>query len=81
MVLSPIIINFDWTTILWFNSFFLKLKESLVKSNQEDSVNSYFDVKIEAVLPKVGLSFFLFLFYNFYGIFTIFYVLYILGYI
>ncbi|XP_014232860.1 UHRF1-binding protein 1-like isoform X2 [Trichogramma pretiosum] len=55
--LNPIQINFDLSSCLWFNSFLLNLYHSLMSNGSNmASANSnlmYFDVKIEAILPRV----------------------------
>lgn len=55
--LNPIQINFDVSSCLWFNSFALNLHHSLLNKSEEASPASpnlmYFDVKIEAILPRV----------------------------
>lgn len=54
--LNPIQINFDVCSCLWFNSFALNLYHSLMgRDNQLNSARliSYFDVKIEAILPRI----------------------------
>ncbi|XP_047351332.1 UHRF1-binding protein 1-like isoform X1 [Vespa velutina] len=52
---NPIQVNFDVCSCLWFNSFLLNLHHSLMKKNETSSLKNimYFDVKIEAILPKI----------------------------
>lgn len=54
--LNPIQINFDVCSCLWFNSFALNLHHSLMGKNKQLSSSRliYFDVKIEAILPRVS---------------------------
>lgn len=54
--LNPIQINFDVCSCLWFNSFALNLYHSLMGKDQQLSSSRlmYFDVKIEAILPRVS---------------------------
>lgn len=56
--LNPIQVNFDVHSCLWFNAFMLNLYNSLMNKNTESAYASsnimYFDVKIEAILPKVS---------------------------
>ncbi|XP_058804572.1 bridge-like lipid transfer protein family member 3B isoform X2 [Phymastichus coffea] len=55
--LNPIQINFDVCSCLWFNSFLLNLYYSLMNNNANMASSSskfmYFDVKIEAILPRL----------------------------
>ncbi|XP_014482359.1 PREDICTED: UHRF1-binding protein 1 isoform X2 [Dinoponera quadriceps] len=55
--LNPIQVNFDVCSCLWFNSFALNLHHSLIGKNKQLSHSStrlmYFDVKIEAILPRI----------------------------
>ncbi|EFN69653.1 UHRF1-binding protein 1-like [Camponotus floridanus] len=52
--LNPIQINFDVCSCLWFNSFALNLHYSLMGKKQLSSARlTYFDVKIEAILPRI----------------------------
>nr|XP_012229083.1 PREDICTED: LOW QUALITY PROTEIN: UHRF1-binding protein 1-like [Linepithema humile] len=53
--LNPIQINFDVCSCLWFNSFALNLHHSLMGKNKQlnPSRLMYFDVKIEAILPRI----------------------------
>lgn len=53
--LNPIQINFDVCSCLWFNSFALNLYHSLMGKDQQLSSSRlmYFDVKIEAILPRI----------------------------
>ncbi|XP_012267843.2 UHRF1-binding protein 1-like isoform X1 [Athalia rosae] len=55
--LNPIQVNFDVSSCLWFNSFALNLHHSLMNRNENISATApnlmYFDVKIEAILPRV----------------------------
>ncbi|XP_046432268.1 UHRF1-binding protein 1-like isoform X2 [Neodiprion fabricii] len=55
--LNPVQINFDISSCLWFNSFALNLHHSLINRSEEAPPASpnlmYFDVKIEAILPRV----------------------------
>ncbi|KYN40299.1 UHRF1-binding protein 1-like protein [Trachymyrmex septentrionalis] len=52
--LNPIQVNFDVCSCLWFNSFALNLYHSLMgKDKLSSSRLMYFDVKIEAILPRV----------------------------
>lgn len=55
--LNPIQINFDICSCLWFNSFLLNLYYSLLGDGKKSATNAanlmYFDVKIEAILPRV----------------------------
>ncbi|XP_001601171.2 UHRF1-binding protein 1-like isoform X3 [Nasonia vitripennis] len=55
--LNPIQINFDICSCLWFNSFLLNLYYSLLNSSSNMASASsnfmYFDVKIEAILPRL----------------------------
>ncbi|XP_046813227.1 UHRF1-binding protein 1-like isoform X6 [Vespa crabro] len=52
---NPIQVNFDVCSCLWFNSFLLNLHHSLMKKNETSNLKNimYFDVKIEAILPKI----------------------------
>ncbi|XP_023247701.1 UHRF1-binding protein 1-like, partial [Copidosoma floridanum] len=54
---KPIQINFDVCSCLWFNSFFLNLYHSLLNNSNgmthPSSDLMYFDVKIEAILPRI----------------------------
>lgn len=60
--LNPIQINFDICSCLWFNSFLLNLYYSLLGDGKKSATNAanlmYFDVKIEAILPRVSKSLF-----------------------
>ncbi|KAG5343466.1 UH1BL protein, partial [Acromyrmex charruanus] len=52
--LNPIQVNFDVCSCLWFNSFALNLYHSLMgKDKLSSSRLMYFDVKIEAILPRI----------------------------
>ncbi|XP_015598696.1 UHRF1-binding protein 1-like isoform X2 [Cephus cinctus] len=55
--LNPIQVNFDLCSCLWFNSFALNLHHSLLDRNNKGANNQanlmYFDVKIEAILPRI----------------------------
>ncbi|XP_011137183.1 UHRF1-binding protein 1-like isoform X3 [Harpegnathos saltator] len=55
--LNPIQVNFDLCSCLWFNSFALNLHYSLMGKDKQLSHSSarlmYFDVKIEAILPRI----------------------------
>ncbi|XP_043263704.1 UHRF1-binding protein 1 isoform X1 [Colletes gigas] len=55
--LNPIQVNFDVSTCLWFNSFLLNLHQSLMNKDTQTTHAStnfmYFDVKIEAILPRI----------------------------
>lgn len=55
--LNPIQVNFDVCSCLWFNSFALNLYHSLMNKDKQSTYTStnlmYFDVKIEAILPRV----------------------------
>ncbi|XP_024881822.1 UHRF1-binding protein 1-like isoform X1 [Temnothorax curvispinosus] len=53
--LNPIQINFDVCSCLWFNSFALNLYHSLMGKDKQLSSSRlmYFDVKIEAILPRI----------------------------
>ncbi|XP_012273649.1 UHRF1-binding protein 1 [Orussus abietinus] len=55
--LNPIQVNFDVCSCLWFNSFILNLHHSLMSAEGRTSRNSsnslFFDVKIEAILPRL----------------------------
>ncbi|XP_026823553.1 UHRF1-binding protein 1 isoform X2 [Ooceraea biroi] len=53
--LNPIQLNFDVCSCLWFNSFALNLYHSLIGKNKQLSSSRlmYFDVKIEAILPRI----------------------------
>ncbi|XP_066590455.1 bridge-like lipid transfer protein family member 3B isoform X3 [Prorops nasuta] len=51
--LNPVQINFDLCSCLWFNSFALNLHQSFAKKSRDMSQMMYFDVKIEAILPRV----------------------------
>ncbi|KYQ54512.1 UHRF1-binding protein 1-like protein, partial [Trachymyrmex zeteki] len=52
--LNPIQVNFDVCSCLWFNSFALNLYHSLMGKDKLSSTRlMYFDVKIEAILPRV----------------------------
>ncbi|KYN07307.1 UHRF1-binding protein 1-like protein [Cyphomyrmex costatus] len=52
--LNPIQVNFDVCSCLWFNSFALNLYHSLMRKDKLSSSRlMYFDVKIEAILPRV----------------------------
>ncbi|CAG5077279.1 Similar to Uhrf1bp1l: UHRF1-binding protein 1-like (Mus musculus) [Cotesia congregata] len=54
---NPIQINYDIYSCLWFNSFLLNLYKSLAsnenKANAVNDINMYFDVKLEAILPRI----------------------------
>lgn len=54
---NPVEIHFDVITLLWLNSFLLNLHQSLLQTTTgqdvTDSSLMHFDVKIEAILPKV----------------------------
>jgi len=55
--LNPIQVNFDVCSCLWFNSFALNLYYSLLMGKDKQLSSSrlmYFDVKIEAILPRVS---------------------------
>lgn len=56
--LNPIQVNFDVCSCLWFNSFALNLHNSLMNEDKRTTHTSsnfmYFDVKIEAILPRVS---------------------------
>ncbi|XP_036139231.1 UHRF1-binding protein 1 isoform X3 [Monomorium pharaonis] len=54
--LNPIQVNFDVCSCLWFNSFALNLYHSLILGKDKQLSSSrlmYFDVKIEAILPRI----------------------------
>ncbi|CAK9832841.1 UHRF1-binding protein 1-like [Anthophora retusa] len=55
--LNPIQVNFDICSCLWFNSFALNLYHSLMTKEEQTTYTStnlmYFDVKIEAILPRI----------------------------
>ncbi|CAL7948868.1 unnamed protein product [Xylocopa violacea] len=55
--LNPIQVNFDVCSCLWFNSFALNLYHSLMNKDKQATYTStnlmYFDVKIEAILPRI----------------------------
>ncbi|XP_011633226.1 UHRF1-binding protein 1-like isoform X1 [Pogonomyrmex barbatus] len=53
--LNPIQVNFDVCSCLWFNSFALNLYHSLMEKDKQLSSSHlmYFDVKIEAILPRI----------------------------
>lgn len=53
---NPILVIFDPDTCLWLNSFLLNLFRSLMDPSGKESTSSftYIDVKIEAILPRVG---------------------------
>ncbi|XP_031847065.1 bridge-like lipid transfer protein family member 3B isoform X1 [Nomia melanderi] len=55
--LNPIQVNFDVCSCLWFNSFALNLHHSLMNKDKQTTHTSinlmYFDVKIEAILPRI----------------------------
>ncbi|XP_020279805.1 UHRF1-binding protein 1 isoform X2 [Pseudomyrmex gracilis] len=53
--LNPIQVNFDVCSCLWFNSFALNLHHSLMGKDKQLSSSRlmYFDVKIEAILPRI----------------------------
>ncbi|KAL0134373.1 hypothetical protein PUN28_001277 [Cardiocondyla obscurior] len=53
--LNPIQVNFDVCSCLWFNSFALNLYHSLMGKDKQLSSSRlmYFDVKIEAILPRI----------------------------
>ncbi|XP_053985581.1 bridge-like lipid transfer protein family member 3B isoform X2 [Hylaeus volcanicus] len=55
--LNPIQVNFDVCSCLWFNSFALNLHHSLMNKDTQTIHTSsnfmYFDVKIEAILPRI----------------------------
>ncbi|XP_076665123.1 bridge-like lipid transfer protein family member 3B isoform X3 [Andrena cerasifolii] len=55
--LNPIQVNFDVCSCLWFNSFALNLHNSLINEEKRGTHTSnnlmYFDVKIEAILPRI----------------------------
>ncbi|XP_012350116.1 UHRF1-binding protein 1 isoform X3 [Apis florea] len=55
--LNPIQVNFDVSSCLWFNSFALNLYYSLMNKDKQTTYTSttlmYFDVKIEAILPRI----------------------------
>ncbi|XP_076289522.1 bridge-like lipid transfer protein family member 3B isoform X1 [Lasioglossum baleicum] len=55
--LNPIQVNFDVCSCLWFNSFALNLHHSLMCKDKQATQTStnlmYFDVKIEAILPRI----------------------------
>ncbi|XP_006613340.1 UHRF1-binding protein 1 isoform X2 [Apis dorsata] len=55
--LNPIQVNFDISSCLWFNSFALNLYYSLMNKDKQTTYTSttlmYFDVKIEAILPRI----------------------------
>lgn len=56
--LNPIQVNFDVCSCLWLNSFALNLHHSLMNKDTQTVHTSsnfmYFDVKIEAILPRVS---------------------------
>lgn len=58
--LNPIQVNFDVSSCLWFNSFALNLYYSLMNKDKQTTYTSttlmYFDVKIEAILPRVSVK-------------------------
>ncbi|XP_076181630.1 bridge-like lipid transfer protein family member 3B isoform X2 [Ptiloglossa arizonensis] len=55
--LNPIQVNFDVCSCLWLNSFALNLHHSLMNKDTQTVHTSsnfmYFDVKIEAILPRI----------------------------
>ncbi|KAK0095154.1 hypothetical protein PV326_009095 [Microctonus aethiopoides] len=59
---NPLQINYDMHSCLWLNSFVLNLYQSLIGHNKNeisDEVSAptmYFDVKIEAILPRVVIE-------------------------
>lgn len=61
--LNPIQVNFDVCSCLWFNSFALNLYHSLMNKDKQPMYTStnlmYFDVKIEAILPRVCTEIFI----------------------
>ena len=66
--LNPLQINFDICSCLWFNSFALNLYQSLVLGDAKSAIASpnlmYFDVKLEAILPRVSAIVFLVFCFN-----------------
>ncbi|XP_011309314.1 UHRF1-binding protein 1-like [Fopius arisanus] len=55
---NPLQINYDVFSCLWFNSFVLNLYQSLLsaENHTEDTDVMYFDVKLEAILPRIVLE-------------------------
>ncbi|XP_015124698.1 UHRF1-binding protein 1-like [Diachasma alloeum] len=55
---NPLQINYDVFSCLWFNSFALNLYQSLLggENKMEDTDVMYFDVKLEAILPRIVLE-------------------------
>lgn len=60
--LNPIVIVFDVDSCLWLNSFGLNLYQSLMdsKNDVQASNYTYVDVKVEAILPRVRINFFIY---------------------
>lgn len=56
--LNPVQMNFDGLTILWLNTFALNVYKSLMTTNvaNQDNIGDmiYFDILIEAIMPRVS---------------------------
>jgi len=56
--LNPVQMNFDTLTILWLNTFALNVYKSLMTTNvaNQDNLGSmiYFDILVEAIMPRVS---------------------------
>lgn len=57
--LNPIQMNFDALTVLWLNTFALNVYKSLMTTNvaNQDNLGNmiYFDILIEAIMPRVNI--------------------------
>jgi len=56
--LNPVQMNFDALTVLWLNTFALNVYKSLMTTNvaNQDNLGNmiYFDILIEAIMPRVS---------------------------
>ncbi|KAJ6647453.1 UHRF1-binding protein 1-like [Pseudolycoriella hygida] len=57
---NPVQVNFHLESVLWFNSFALNLRESLLRTSVANSPSPsnepsimYMDVKLEAIMPRI----------------------------
>ncbi len=55
--INPVQINLDPITVLWLNAFALNLEKSVKAMSLEKGEPPYLDVKIEAIMFKVGLAY------------------------
>jgi len=56
--LNPVQMNFDALTVLWLNTFALSVYKSLMTTNvaNQDNLGNmiYFDILVEAIMPRVS---------------------------